>query len=271
VCFSYIGGKSKIGKWVQEYIPNDIEIYVEPFGGAFWVFYCLEHDKYKNLTKVVYNDFNDLNSNLHLCIKNYKKFHRYIKDIPTQNGKRFIKYQEDAYNSNFHFSDIPDYKKGLEHVYVVTQVFSGSRPETSSFVDLKGKYSDKFSAFRNKLSNPKWTSMFDKITDVECLECEEVIEKYDSETAFFYLDPPYYKTEHYYSMNVFDIDDHERLSNILKNIKGRFALSYYYFDDLEKFYPRDKFRWEEKGFIKSSSARPGSKQDKGMELLIMNY
>ena len=29
---SYIGGKSKIGKWINDYYPEDMEIYVETFG-----------------------------------------------------------------------------------------------------------------------------------------------------------------------------------------------------------------------------------------------
>ena len=35
---SYIGGKSRMSKWICEYIPDDIETYVEVFGGAFWVY-----------------------------------------------------------------------------------------------------------------------------------------------------------------------------------------------------------------------------------------
>ena len=31
---SYIGGKSRMAKWIGEYIPNDIETYVEVFGGV---------------------------------------------------------------------------------------------------------------------------------------------------------------------------------------------------------------------------------------------
>ena len=27
------GGKSQIGTWIRDYIPNDIETYVETFGG----------------------------------------------------------------------------------------------------------------------------------------------------------------------------------------------------------------------------------------------
>ena len=34
---SYIGGKSRIGKWIVPYYPKDMETYVEPFGGKFGV------------------------------------------------------------------------------------------------------------------------------------------------------------------------------------------------------------------------------------------
>ena len=40
---SYIGGKSNIGKWIKDYVPRDIETYVETFGGMFWVFFNLDH------------------------------------------------------------------------------------------------------------------------------------------------------------------------------------------------------------------------------------
>ena len=33
---SYIGGKSRMAKWIGEYIPEN-KTYVEVFGGAFWV------------------------------------------------------------------------------------------------------------------------------------------------------------------------------------------------------------------------------------------
>ena len=35
---SYIGGKSRMAKWISGYIPDDIETYIEVFGGAFWVY-----------------------------------------------------------------------------------------------------------------------------------------------------------------------------------------------------------------------------------------
>ena len=54
-----------------------------------------------------------------------------------------------------------------------------------------------------------------------------IIEKYDSCSTFFYLDPPYYMNEHYYENHTFlKKENHIELSEILKNIKGKFLLSY---------------------------------------------
>ena len=95
--------------------------------------------------------------------------------------------------------------------------------------------------------------------------------KYDGASTFFYLDPPYWKTENYYSNHDFDSSDHEVMSVLLNEIRGKFALSYYYFDDLEIMYPRKEYRWTSKEFAKTAGASKGKKQNKGEELLIMNY
>ncbi len=36
---SYIGGKSKIGKWIVPFYDKDMEVYLETFGGMFWCFF----------------------------------------------------------------------------------------------------------------------------------------------------------------------------------------------------------------------------------------
>ena len=241
---SYIGGKSKIGKWIVPFYPEDMETYVETFGGMFWCFFNMDLSKYPNLKKVVYNDFNPLNYNLFQCVKNPKLL------FSVQPG---------------------DYVVAAKYAYVLTQVFSGSKPETSSFIDLKGKYKSKYLTFRDKLSKPEWIEHFLKITEVENMDFEDVIKKYDSPTTYIYLDPPYWRTENYYNNHDFDRDDHERLANVLKDIKGKFSLSYYDFELLHTWFPEPKYRWEKKEFAKAAAAKKGKTQNMGEELLIMNY
>jgi len=277
---SYIGGKSKIGKWITPFYDKNMETYLETFGGMFWCFFNMDLKLYPNLNKVVYNDFNPLNYNLFKCVQNPSELLRAINSIdcqkqgvditPSTYKEQFIRFQAEIFNEGFSVNP-GDYEVAAKYVYILTQVFSGSKPETSSFIDLKGKYKSKYLTFRDKLSKPDWVEHFLKITDVENMDFSDVINKYDSESTYIYLDPPYWKTENYYSNHDFDRQDHERLANTLHQVKGKFSLSYYDFPLLSEWFPKDKYRWEMKEFAKAASAKKGEKQNMGEELLIMNY
>jgi DNA adenine methylase len=278
---SYIGGKSRIApQLIIPNIPTDIENFVEVFGGMFWTFFSMDLSKYPNLKKVVYNDFNPLNYNLFKCVQNPTELLKSINSIDCQKQgvditpsiykEQFVKFQADLFSENVK-QQAYDYDMAAKYVYILTQVFSGSKPETSSFIDLKGKYKSKYLTFRDKLSKPDWIEHFLKITDVENMDFDDVITKYDSPTTYFYVDPPYFKTENYYSNHDFDRNDHGRLANTLKNIKGKFSLSYYDFELLHTWFPEDQYRWEKKEFAKAAAAKKGVSQNMGEELLIMNY
>ena len=277
---SYIGGKSKIGKWITPFYPTDMETYVETFGGLFWCFYNMDLEKYPNLKTVVYNDFNPLNYNLFKCLENPTELLKAVNSIPCQekgvyNTPELYKilfgnFQQSLFSGELVIKS-PDYMVAAQYAYILTQVFSGSKPESSSFIDLKGKYKSKYLTFRDKLANPKWVEKFLKITKVENLDFETVIQKYDSESTYFYLDPPYWKTENYYSNHDFDRKDHERLARTLHQVKGKFSLSYYEFDLLREWFPQPQYRWESKEFVKAAAAKKGKTQNKGTELLILNY
>ena len=280
MALSYIGGKSKIGKWIVPFYPEDMETYMEPFGGMFWCFFNMDLTKYPNLKEVVYNDFNPLNYNLFQCIQNPELLLEEINNISCQqkgqsptpdiHKEQFIRFQAEIFETNFSVQPY-DYVTAAKYAYVLTQVFSGSRPETSSFIDLKGKYKSKFLTFRDKLSNPKWVEHFVRITKVENMDFEELITKYDSPTTYIYLDPPYWKTENYYSNHDFDSGDHERLADCIKASQSKWSLSYYDFPQLHTWFPQNVYRWEEKEFAKAAAAKKGVKQNLSKEILILNY
>lgn len=277
---SYIGGKSKISNWIVPFYPKDMETYLEGFSGMMWCFFKMDLSEYPNLKKVVYNDFNKLNYNLFQCVQNPNELQRALDSIPVQQfgvsdtpiefAERFNNFQTEIFGEEFTIQPY-DYLTAAKYVYVLSQVFSGSKPETSKFIDLKGKYRSKYLAFRDKLSKPDWVNHFLKITDVENMDFQEVIEKYDSPSTYIYLDPPYWKTENYYSNHDFGRQDHERLAKVLNEIKSKFSLSYYDFELLHEWYPQDKFRWERKEFAKAAAAKKGVSQNKSEEFLIMNY
>ena len=278
----YVGGKKKMQSWIIPNIDKDIEVYCEPFAGQFWIFFGMDLIQYPNLKKVVYNDFNSLNYNLFQCVQNPSELQRALDLIPVQQigvnitppemKQQFVRFQAEIFSPNVSIQAY-DYAVAAKYAYVLTQVFSGSNPKSSSFIDLKGKYRSKYLAFRDKLSKPNWVEHFLRITDVENMDFQDVIGKYDSPTTYFYTDPPYYIVGEgtYYSNHDFDRKDHERLANVLNGIQGKFSLSYYDFPQLHDWFPINQYRWERKLFAKAAAAKKNVKQNMGEELLILNY
>ncbi len=178
MALSYIGGKSRIGKWINEFYPKDMETYVETFGGMFWCFFNMDLKKFPNLKEVVYNDFNPLNYNLFRCIQNPSELLKAVNNIPCQQRgesvtpliykEQFDTFQKELYASGFTVN-YPDYEVAAKYAYILTSIFSGSKPESSGFIDLKGNYKSKFLTFRDKLSKPDWVEHFNKITKYEIL------------------------------------------------------------------------------------------------------
>jgi DNA adenine methylase len=292
---SYIGGKARIGNWIEPFIPKDIETYVEGFSGMFWVFFNMDLKSYPNLKTVVYNDYNRLNANLFKCSlqcdRMWEELAKYpcqqvgVEETPPEYTEMFKTYQKEVFNDDLVIGDEPNFDIAAKYVYVLTQVFSGSKPETSNYTDYKGKYRCKVLIFMDKLKHPEYRAHLEKITFVENLDFQDVVEKYDSPTTYFYMDPPYYMTENYYSNHIFSRETHIRLANTLKKIKGKFSLSYYEFPQLTEWFPQvplgknnqilmfgdPTYRWERKSFKKAAAAKKDGTQNEGIELLIMNY
>ena len=292
---SYIGGKSRIGKWIEPFIPKDIETYVEGFSGMFWVFFNMDLKDYPNLKTVVYNDYNRLNANLFKCSlqcdRMWEELSKYpcqqvgVENTPPEYVEMFKKFQKEVFSDDLVIGDEPNFEIAAKYVYVLTQVFSGSKPETSTYTDYKGKYRCKVLIFMDKLKHPEYRAHLEKITFVENMDFQDVVEKYDSPTTYFYMDPPYYLTENYYSNHIFNKETHIRLAKTLKKIKGKFSLSYYEFPQLSEWFPQvpigknnqilmfgePTYRWERKSFKKAASSKKDGTQNEGIELLIMNY
>ena len=138
---SYIGGKSKIGKWIVPFYPTDMETYVETFGGMFWCFFNMDLKQYPNLKQVVYNDFNPLNYNLFMCLQNPEVLLSAINRIPCQQQgeeitppiykEQFNEFQKEIFSEVFTIN-YPDYDVAAKYAYVLTQVFSGSKDRKST-------------------------------------------------------------------------------------------------------------------------------------------
>jgi DNA adenine methylase len=237
----YLGEKSKFASFITPNIPKDISTYVEPFGGMFGVFFSLDFSKFRNV-EFIYNDINYLNFNLFYLLKNDIRFIEIIKGIKV--------------DKEYYLKSIKDLTKETDRMTKAINwliVLTCSAPNQIGQDSWRGDM--EFEVF--KLKWKAYEPHLMKISEILNEDYKEVIQKYDSETTFFYLDPPYMGREKYYINHDFDEKSHYELASILNSINGRFALSYYYFDGIEELY--DGCRFEQKKTIM------------GTEWLIMNY
>ena len=237
----YLGEKSKFASFITPNIPTDISTYVEPFGGMFGVFFSLDFSKFRNVN-FIYNEINYLNYNLFDLLRYDIRFIEIIKGIKVDKER---------------------YQKALREIFTETDrmtfainwliVLTCSSPNEIGKDSWRGD--TEFEVF--KLKWKAYEPHLNKITEILNVDYKEIISKYDSPKTFFYLDPPYMGREKYYINHDFDENSHYELSSILNNIKGRFALSYYYFDGIKELYPNCRFE--------------SKKTIMGTEWLIMNY
>ena len=273
--FAYMGGKKVHSKWISPYIPSDFKTYVEVFGGAMWLYWM--SNKVPVETNV-YNDFNRHLSNIFYCASSDPNHFRevlesYVGDL--HNDELFEEYKTDVFDTYDTKFIVPDFPLAAKYVFLQTQTFAGNTNLTKDSKiykhpdkDVHGRpYTQKFISFINKMGEGNYLKKLHKLS-VENMDCRELIKKYDSKDTFFYIDPPYYNMESYYTSHAFGHDDHMELCEMLKTTKGRWALSYYHFDELGTLFPRHQYVWHHE---KTYSVNARVSTAERIELLIMNY
>lgn len=203
---SWIGGKKLLRKKILEQFPVDYSRYIEVFGGAGWVLFADER-------KVDLEVYNDVNSNL-------------------VNLYRCVKYHPEAVQKELQFSLMSrelffDARNQIE-VRGMTDIQRAAR----FYIIIKESFGNDLKSFRcNKTNIENFIACITDISRrlnkvvIENQDFEKILRTYDRPGTLFYLDPPYFDAERYYP-DRFNPDDHIRLRDTLKCIKGKFLLSY---------------------------------------------
>lgn len=286
--FAWVGGKSRLAKDIVSLMPPH-RCYVEVFGGALSVLYakpsvedilaqrakkrlslkkneedmqnevsafiertCKGQTRVDKLTEIV-NDINDDLINLHRIIKTRpKSLHATLSSMLVSRTlfdgikQGIIKPKNDIERAAFYY-------------FLITQSFGGKR---KSFILGKSRppkniYKD-FMKFSQRL----------KRVYIEHMDFRKLIATYDSKDTLFYLDPPYFATEHYYEIKGgFGESEHRDLAVILQGIQGKFILSYNDCEFIRSLY-KDFYIMETKKIQYSLNVKSTKRVQ---ELLIMNF
>ena len=252
---NWVGGKRLLRKTIAPLIPKDIKSYIEPFGGGGWVLFY--KDRWADLE--IYNDLDCRLVNLFRIVKYhpnaFKEEYKYLL------GSRDMFFQ--FLNGTF----ITDIQKAVQFYFIITRSFGG---KGSSFGTVKKSSGGASKSQKNVLD--KIDAIHERLDKVmiENRDFETLIKQYDFEDAFFYCDPPYSQGCGYDVTSTKDFD-HERLREVLGNIKGRFLLSY---DDSPKIRELYKgFEMIEVERLNGINNRSDVENRKKIfrELLIANY
>jgi DNA adenine methylase len=245
---SRMGGKSKLRKQIIELIPAHT-CYAEVFFGAGWVYFGKEKSKVE-----VINDVDKELVNLFKMIKYHEAEICRLMQYEICSRDIFNEYMEQIPEK------LTDIQRAIRFIYTLSQSFASkgnhfgykatSRPAPQIFT------TENLKDVKERLRN----------TFIENLSFEEILKKYDRESTFFFCDPPYYETAGY--KNPFGKEDHLKLHEILKNIKGKFLLTINDHPFIRELY-KDFNMIETKVFYSISKEAKANKEYG--ELIIMNY
>jgi DNA adenine methylase len=230
----YLGNKSSISDFLKQYIPKNPNKWIEPFGGGFGLYFNIDLKDYPD-TKFIYNDINPLNCILFEHLKSDK----FINKVKNTNITKEV--FENSYN------DIIDSESKRKSKKVIKSGSSEDKAlswliilccgDSKDLMNKEYKGNSSFEILKYKLS--RYSEYFKRI-EILNLDYKEILKQHDSEDTFFYLDPPYFGFEDYYVNNTFKGESHSELPKELKQLKGKWLLSYYKFDKLEDWYSNYK-------------------------------
>jgi DNA adenine methylase len=122
--------------------------------------------------------------------------------------------------------------------------------------------------FRSRLRDFSKLADFWMDTCIENQSYQKIIENYGRRSnAVLYCDPPYFGTEGYYSRTI-KTADHVFLAEQLNSCKAKAVVSYYRFEQIEEFYPPEKWVYQTITATKNSM-RSGMLKETADEYLLI--
>jgi DNA adenine methylase len=210
---AYIGGKRRLGEQLArriEAVPH--ETYAEPFVGMGGVFF---RRRWAARREVVNDISRDVATLFRILQRHYPQFMETLK-FQIASRREFERLAASDPDT------LTDLERAGRFLYLQRLAFGGKVAGRNFGVDSNGP-----SRFDVTKLGPLLDEIHERLAGVviECLSWEDFLERYDSPTTLFYLDPPYWGSETDYGAGVFSGAHFRRLALRLAPIAGRFILS----------------------------------------------
>jgi len=225
---TYYGGKQKLADRIISMLPKH-RIYCEPFFGGGAVFFV----KPPSAIEVINDNNGELINFYKVLRSDYKKLEKEIKC--TLHSREYHQAAKIVLGYPQLFNEV----KRAWAVWTLANQSYGSMLGGTWRCDLSKNSTPK--KLNNKREN--FTEDYAKRLEqvqIECRDAIKVIKLWDNKDAFFYCDPPYFNScmGHYKG---YSKEDFENLLQTLSEIKGKFILSSYPSDLLDKYIKKHKW------------------------------
>lgn len=208
----WVGGKKQLARrlaWMIEAAPHDA--YVEVFAGMAGVFL-----KRRRAPKTeVINDLNRDVANFFRILQNH--YEAFMDMLRWQLTSR----AEFERLNGMDPERLTDLQRAARFLYLQKTACGGKVAGRSFGVSDNGgrfdvtKLAEILAAVHERLAG----------VIIECQPWQKLIDRWDRPGTLFYLDPPYYGTEHYYGRGLFERSDFEAIAARLKILRGAFVMT----------------------------------------------
>lgn len=204
--FCRVGSKRPILQVLKKHFPDNYNLYVEPFVGSGDVYFRL---KKEGVDSVINDKDKKLMTDGYAILKQGYSLDGISKYEKVRSDKEQLDFQTKLVNNK--------QTKLLD--ILGAQIYRECGTFGSVGMNRKQIEASNISA---KLKKMKLYKEYMKNTKIFSTDYKNIIKKYDNPNTFFFLDPPYQKSERLYKDGVID---YNKMKDLLKSIKGKFLLT----------------------------------------------
>jgi DNA adenine methylase len=249
----YVGGKKQLARTIISRIDAiEHELYAEPFVGMGGVFL---RRSTRPKVEVINDVSQDVATFFRVLQRHYQAFLDMLKWQVTSRAEFARLAAQDP-------ATLTDLERSARFLYLQRLSFGG-KVASRSF----GMATTAPARFDITRLVPMLEAVHERLAGVwiDCLGWEAFIERWDRPKTLFYLDPPYWGTEHYYGRDLFGRADFERLSAALQRLQGRFILS---LNDVPEV--RELFAWASIETVELSYQAGGADHTKRVREVVIS-
>lgn len=221
----WLGGKRRVVPHILPYIPENYNLYYEPFfgGGAVYLHLLPEKAVISDVNKPLINVYQQVKENPEALIEELEH-ERWKNTLEDYLEIRALDREEE-------FEEVSDLFKAARILYLNKTCFNGLYRENK-----KGQYNAHFGHYKDpQIKNPElireMSKQFNRGTEIKLAGFQESLSQVEGTSNLIYLDPPYIplNTTSYftsYSKDGFNDDDHVSLAEKMRELdeKGNYVL-----------------------------------------------